>query len=292
MDIEGHSNANAPRSKLPLGLYIVAVPIGNPKDITLRALEVLTAVEVIACEDTRMTDKLLRHHGIKGRMIPYHDHSSDRELQTILWHLAEGRSVALVSDAGTPLISDPGYKLVREAQAAGYPVTSLPGASSVMTALTLAGLPTDRFLFEGFLANKSGARRTQLEEVAGWPVTLIYFESPRRLVESLEDMVAVLGPSRQATVLRELTKTYEEVRPGTLEELVAIFGSREEVKGEIVIIIEPAKPLVLNEEEVDSLLLKAMEQMSLKDAAAHVASLTQQPKKVIYARALELKKKE
>src|SRR6266700_836714 len=200
------------------GLHVVSTPIGNLRDITLRALEVLAAADLIACEDTRVTRKLLDHYGITTPLTPYHDHNAAAARPKLLARLAEGGAVALVSDAGTPLVSDPGFKLVREAHAAGHAVTALPGASAVLAALTVAGLPTDRFLFEGFLPAKEGQRRARIAELARIPATLVLFETGPRLAAALADLAAGLGP-REAAVCRELTKLYEEVRRGDLASL-------------------------------------------------------------------------
>src|SRR5215831_12698357 len=209
--LNGHSTSAPP---LPAGLYLVATPIGNLRDITVRALEV-PAAALIACEDTRVTRKLLDHYGITTPLTPYHEHNAAEARPKLIARLAEGAAIALVSDAGTPLVSDPGYKLVREARAAGAIVTTLPGASAVLAALTLSGLPTDRFLFEGFLPAKEAARRARINELKRIPATLILFETGARMATTLADLAAELGP-RQAAICRELTKLYEEVRRGDL----------------------------------------------------------------------------
>src|SRR6266436_3236457 len=210
--LNGHSTSAPP---LPAGLYLVATPIGNLRDITVRALEVLAAADLIACEDTRVTRKLLDRYGITTPLAPYHDHNAAEARPKLIARLAEGAAIALVSDAGTPLVSDPGYKLVRDARAAGASVTALPGASAVLAALTLSGLPTDRFLFEGFLPAKEGARRARINELKRIPGTLVLFETGARIAATLADLAAELGP-RQAAICRELTKLYEEVRRGEL----------------------------------------------------------------------------
>src|SRR5499427_4131194 len=206
--LHGHATVAPP---LPAGLYLVATPIGNLRDITVRALEVLAAADLIACEDTRVTRKLLDRYGIATPLTPYHEHNAAEVRPKLIARLADGAAMALVSDAGTPLVSDPGYKLVREARTAGASVTALPGASAALAALTLSGLPTDRFLFEGFLPAKEGARRARINELKRIPATLVLFESGARLAAALADLAAELGP-RQAAICRELTKLYEEVR--------------------------------------------------------------------------------
>lgn len=279
----GHSTS----SKVSAGLYIVATPIGNIKDITLRALEILQAVDIIACEDTRTSQKLLSHYGIHQKTISYHDHSTDRTREHLLGLIAEGKSVALISDAGTPLISDPGYKLVRTAQENGLLVTTLPGASSVPAALTLSGLPTNRFLFEGFLPPRSQARITALTPLKPIPATLVFFEAARRLPETLADMLSVFG-NREVAVMREITKLYEETRRGTLETLLAYYTENGAPKGEVVLVVAPPEAEVADSTTLDSALENALRTMSVKDAAQYVSAQTGLPKKQVYARALEL----
>ena len=240
------------------GLYLVATPIGNLRDITLRALEILASCDLVACEDTRVTRKLTDHFGISTPLTPYHDHNAEAARPKILDRLATGASVALVSDAGTPLISDPGYKLVRAAHAAGHAVTAAPGASAVPTALTVAGLPTDRFFFEGFLPAKDAARRTRIAEFARVPGTLVLFESGPRLAATLADLAAGLGP-REAAICRELTKLHEEVRRGTLAALADAYASGAETRGEIVIVVAPpAETAQPTAAEIDDLLHAAL----------------------------------
>ena len=233
--LHGHSTVAPP---LPAGLYLVATPIGNLRDITVRALEVLAAADLIACEDTRVTRKLLDRYGIATPLTPYHEHNAAEARPKLLARLADGAAIALVSDAGTPLVSDPGYKLVREAQAAGASVTTLPGASAVLAALTLSGLPTDRFLFEGFLPAKEEARRARINELKRIPATLVLFETGARIAAALADLAAELGP-RQAAICRELTKLYEEVRRGDLGTLAREAAQADEPRGEIVIVVAP-----------------------------------------------------
>ncbi len=271
------------------GLHIVATPIGNLRDISFRALATLAAADAILAEDTRTSKTLLAHYGISTPLLPYHEHNAAQMRPKVLAKLREGGKLALISDAGTPLVSDPGYKLVAELVAEGLPVTGIPGPSAVLAALVLAGLPTDRFFFEGFLPPKSGGRRTRLTELAAIPGTLVFFESPRRLAEMLADAAAVLG-ARPGAVARELTKFYETVRRGTLPELAAHYESEEEARGEIVVIIGPpgAADLVTSDEAIDERLRAAMAKVSLKEAVAQVAAETGQPRRKVYARALEL----
>jgi len=277
----------APR--LPAGLHIVATPIGNLRDVTLRALEVLAAADVIACEDTRVTHKLLDHYGIATPLTPYHEHNAAAARPKLLARIAAGEAVALVSDAGTPLISDPGFKLVREAREQGLAVTSLPGASAALAALTVAGLPTDRFFFEGFLPAKEGQRRSRITELARMPSTLVLYETGPRLSRSLADLAEGLG-SREAAVCRELTKLHEEVRRGDLAALAQAYDRDDaETRGEIVIVIAPpAEAATLDADEVDALLRRALERVSVKDAVSEVATVTGRPRREIYQRALAL----
>jgi 16S rRNA (cytidine1402-2'-O)-methyltransferase len=272
------------------GLYLVATPIGNLRDTTLRALEILGGCDLIACEDTRVTRKLIDHFGISTPLIPYHDHNAETARPRILDKLAAGGSVALVSDAGTPLISDPGYKLARAARAAGHAVTAAPGASAVLTALAVAGLPTDRFFFEGFLPAKGAARQTRIAELARVPATLVLFEAGPRLAATLRDLADGLG-AREAAVCRELTKLHEEVRRGALEELADVYASGAETRGEMVLVVAP--PAAADQPtaaELDDLLHAALARVSLKDAVAEVAAATGEPRRTVYVRALALAK--
>ena len=274
---------------LPPGLYLVATPIGNLRDITLRALEILVAADVVACEDTRVTHKLLDHYGVKTSLTPYHDHNAVQARPGLIERIRGGESVALVSDAGTPLISDPGYKLVGAAQEAGIPVTTAPGASSVLAALAIAGLPTDRFHFEGFLPPKSAARRSRIAEIARLPETLVLFETGPRLAASLADLADGLG-SREAAVCREITKLYEEARRSDLATLAADYASAPEPRGEIVIVIGPPEMVDHpSADDLDQLLRAALGRVSVKDAVAEVASSTGMPRGEVYRRALALK---
>jgi 16S rRNA (cytidine1402-2'-O)-methyltransferase len=283
----GGRAVSAPR--LVGGLYVVATPIGNLGDMTLRALETLAAADVIACEDTRVTRKLLDRYGITTALTPYHDHNAATARPKLLARIAAGDAVALVSDAGTPLVSDPGFKLVREAREAGHPVTTAPGASAVMAALSVAGLPTDRFFFEGFLPAKEAARRSRIAELARVPATLVLFESGPRLAASLADLAAGLG-SREAAVCRELTKMYEEVRRGDLAALADDYAAADEPKGEIAIVVAPPAAEQVTNDDVDTMLRAALARVSLKDAVAEVAAASGVPRRTVYQRALDLAK--
>lgn len=271
------------------GLYLVATPIGNLGDISLRALETLAGADIIACEDTRVTRKLTERFGIGTHLMAYHEHNSDEALPKILERLAEGQSVALVSDAGTPLISDPGYRLVRAASAAGHAITALPGASAVLAALSLAGLPTDRFFFEGFLPPKQGARQKRIAELNAIPATLVLFESGPRLAASLADLAAGLG-AREASLCRELTKLHEEIRRGDLASLAHDYAQGAETRGEIVIVIAPPPEQEAADGDVDDLLRQALARVSVKDAVGEVALATGRARRDVYQRALELSK--
>jgi 16S rRNA (cytidine1402-2'-O)-methyltransferase len=269
------------------GLYIVATPIGNLGDITPRAAETLRGVAAIACEDTRVTGKLLHHLGIKQKLIRYDDHASDQTRDHLL-HLAGEGPLALVSDAGTPLISDPGYRLVKAARERGIPVTSLPGPSAAIVGLTLSGLPSDRFLFAGFLPNKDKARRDALAELSAIPATLVFYETAPRLDDSLAAIADIL-PGREVAVARELTKKFEECRSGPPAEVAAHYAAHPP-KGEIVLMVAPpgaAPPAAA--EDVDAMLRAALDTMKASQAAGHVAKATGQDRKALYARALELK---
>jgi 16S rRNA (cytidine1402-2'-O)-methyltransferase len=270
------------------GLYVVATPIGNLGDVTLRALETLAGADVIACEDTRVTRKLLDRYGITTALTPYHDHNADTARPKLLARLAAGEAVALVSDAGSPLVSDPGFKLVRETRAAGHPVTTAPGASAVMAALSVAGLPTDRFFFEGFLPAKEAARRGRIAELARIPATLVLFETGPRVAASLADLAAGLG-NREAAVCRELTKMYEEVRRGDLAALADYYAAGEP-KGEIAIVIAPPAAEHVSDDEVDAMLRSALDRVSVKDAVAEVAAASGLSRRTVYQRALDLAK--
>ncbi|MCT8161225.1 16S rRNA (cytidine(1402)-2'-O)-methyltransferase [Pseudoruegeria sp. SHC-113] len=275
---------------LPAGLYFVATPIGSARDITLRALDVLASADVIAAEDTRTLRKLLDIHGVplgERPVIAYHDHNGDAARPRLMRALAEGKSVAYASEAGTPLVADPGYSLSREALEAGHLVTSAPGPSAAITALTIAGLPTDHFYFAGFQPNSSGARRAALEACADVQATLVFYESPKRLAASLADMAQVLGGGRQAAVCRELTKKFEEVRRASLAELADHYAASG-AKGEVVVLVDRAGEAAMEEADVETALRRALETLSVKDAAAMVAEAYGLKRRDVYQQALSL----
>ncbi|MFB9266084.1 16S rRNA (cytidine(1402)-2'-O)-methyltransferase [Bradyrhizobium erythrophlei] len=278
----------APRAAA--GLHLVATPIGNLGDITLRALETLAGVDIIACEDTRITRRLTERYAITAELKPYHEHNAAQARPRILERLAQGASIALVSDAGTPLISDPGFKLVREVCAAGHQVIAVPGPSSVLTALSVAALPTDRFFFEGFLPAKEHARRTRLAELARIDATLVMFESGNRVQDSLRDLAAAMG-TRDAAICRELTKVHEDIQRAPLAELAARAGGLE-TRGEFVLVVGPPADNagVMAEDALDDLLRAQLAGGSVKDAVAHAVELSGRPRREVYARALELAK--
>lgn len=269
------------------GLYLVATPIGNLRDITLRALDVLAGCDVLLAEDTRVTGKLLSAYGIRTRLERHDEHVAERAIPGILERLEAGERVALVSDAGTPMVSDPGYRLAREAIAAGHAVIPIPGASAALAALTLAGLPTDRFLFAGFPPPKSAARRTFLEEFANTRATLIFYEGASRVADCLADMTAVFGP-RPAAVCRELTKLYETCVRGSLAELAA-DPRFEAPKGEIVIIVGPGVEKAASADDVEAALREALGRLPLGEAASEVAKAFGLSRKDLYRQALTLK---
>jgi 16S rRNA (cytidine1402-2'-O)-methyltransferase len=272
---------------LEQGLYLVATPIGNLADISLRALTVLARADVIYCEDTRHSLTLTAHYAITTHLTPYHEHNGARERPKILARLAAGQRVALISDAGTPLISDPGYKLVREAVGAGHRVLALPGASAPLTALTVSGLPTDAFFFAGFLPVRSGARRTRAAELAAVPATLIFFEAPSRMADALADLAAVYG-DRPAAVARELTKRFETVSRGSLPELAAAFGTGDG-RGEFVILVGPPVAGEVTDEVITARLVAALTTSSLRDAAKAIADDLGVAKARVYDLGLRLK---
>jgi 16S rRNA (cytidine1402-2'-O)-methyltransferase len=276
----------APR--VAAGLHLVATPIGNLSDITLRALETLAAVDVIACEDTRITRRLTERYAITAELQTYHEHNAAQARPRILERLSQGASIALVSDAGTPLISDPGFKLVREVCAAGHQVIAVPGPSSVLTALSVAALPTDRFFFEGFLPAKEHARRTRIQELSRIDSTLVMFESGNRVQESLRDLAVIMG-GRDAAICRELTKLHEEVRRATVAELAAVADALE-TRGEFVLVVGPPSDDagVMGQDALDDLLRAQLAHGSVKDAVAHAVELSGRPRREVYARALEL----
>jgi 16S rRNA (cytidine1402-2'-O)-methyltransferase len=284
--------ARQPSPQPEPGLYVVATPIGNLRDITLRALDILAGVDRLYAEDTRVSRKLLDAYGIKTKLHSYHEHNAEAAREEILAALAGGASVALISDAGTPLISDPGFKLARAALEADHRVIPIPGASAPLAALVAAGLPTDRFLFAGFLPSKQVARRTALTEFAEVDATLVFFESGPRLAESLADLAESLGP-RPAAIARELTKMFEEVRRDTLDALAAHYAEAGAPKGEIVIVVGPP-PLAadVSEEQLDAFLVVALKRGGVKQAAAEAAAELKVPRKRAYARALDLQARE
>ncbi len=276
---------------LPAGLYLVATPIGNLADITLRALDVLKKAHSVACEDTRVTAKLFSHYGISAPMLPYHEHNAGQMRPRILDELRAGRVVALVSDAGTPLISDPGYKLVQEARAEGLAVYPIPGASSVTAALCASGLPTNRFLFAGFLPTKVSARDTAIAELAEVRATLVLFESARRLPEALEALAKHM-PERDAVIAREITKLFEEFRQGTVAQLHAHYMQAGEPKGEVVILIAPPEEkIAAYDADAEHMLMQALQSMSVREAATQVAKETGLSRNELYTHALELRGK-
>jgi 16S rRNA (cytidine1402-2'-O)-methyltransferase len=276
---------------LEAGLYLVATPIGNLRDVSMRALEVLAAADVIACEDSRVTRKLLDHYAIRTPLTPYHDHNAAAARPKLLARIASGEAVALVSDAGTPLISDPGYKLVREAREAGQKVIAVPGASAVLAALVASGLPTDRFFFEGFLPPKEGQRRARIAELARIPASLVLFETGPRLAASLADLADGFG-NRDGAICRELTKLFEEVRRGDLSTLAREISERDPPRGEIVIVIAPPRDDANqpDADDLDDLLRQAMARTSVKEAVSEVASATGVSRRAVYQRALALTK--
>lgn len=270
------------------GLYLVATPIGNLGDISARAVDVLKSADLIACEDTRNTQKLLTLLGIGGKKLTaYHNFNAEKACPKILEHLQNGEMIALVSDAGTPLVSDPGYKLVRKCVDNGIYVTSVPGACAFLTALQLSGLPSHRFLFQGFLPPKTTARKKELTELSRVPATLIFYESPQRLEETLTDMLEILG-NRFAAVVREITKKFEQTVRGTFTDLLDGYAQNGYPKGEIVIVVEPPATEKADPVEIDALLNQALLTMRVKDAAAFVAEQTGESKKDLYQRALDL----
>ncbi|RMH42977.1 MAG: 16S rRNA (cytidine(1402)-2'-O)-methyltransferase [Alphaproteobacteria bacterium] len=280
---------DAPIGELAPGIYIVSTPIGTARDITLRALDVLAAADVIAAEDTRTARRLLDIHGVAlgGRpLIAYHDHSRPAEREKLLRLAEEGRSVAYVSEAGTPLVADPGYQLVREAAARGVGVTAVPGPSAVLAALVLSGLPTDRFTFAGFAPASEGQRQRFLAELATIPSTLVLFESPKRVARLLRELAEAMGPEREAAVARELTKRFEEVERGTLAELARRFSARD-TRGEVVVVIgRPVAKLPTEDEIAAAVEAARAEGASLRDASAAVAEALGVPRRKVYQIAL------
>ncbi|MCC0040318.1 MAG: 16S rRNA (cytidine(1402)-2'-O)-methyltransferase [Brucellaceae bacterium] len=282
----GQAGFTAP--PLEAALYLVATPIGNLADITVRALETLAACDVLACEDTRVTRVLLSRYGIGRRTMAYHEHNAAEAGPRLIEAVLGGKSVALVSDAGTPLISDPGYRLVAEALEAGIRVVPIPGASAVLAALSASGLPTDAFLFAGFLPSKAEARRRRIEELSGVPATLVFYESPRRLAAALSDFAATLG-ERSAVIGREITKAFEEFRRGTLPDLAAHYVKADTPKGEVVVCVAPPGERAADPAETDRMLLALSAEMPASKAAAEVARLTGGTKSDLYRRLLALR---
>lgn len=274
---------------LESGLYIVATPIGNLRDITLRALETLQAVDEVLAEDTRVARRLLDAHGIRAKLSPYHDHNGAKRRPEILDKLGEGAAIALISDAGTPLVSDPGWKLSREALDAGHRVFPIPGASALLAGLVASGLPSDRFMFCGFLPAKTGARKRAAAELGGVPSTLVFYESGPRLADCLVDLTETFGAEREAAVSRELTKLFEETRRGTLGSLAAHYAEAGPPKGEIVLLVGPPLEQAVTEEALDAALRSALQSQSVKQAAAEIAAQLGLPKRDVYQRALALK---
>ena len=271
------------------GLYLAATPIGNLADVTLRVLAVLARADVICCEDTRHSRTLLAHYGIDRPLRAYHEHNAEAERPDLIRQLKAGRRIALISDAGTPLISDPGYKLVRDCVAEGIAVVALPGASAVLAALTVSGLPTDAFHFAGFLPAKSSQRRTRLDELSRLPATLIVFESPGRLADTLAEMASSFG-ERNVVVARELTKRFEEIKRGTAAELSA-WAAAGDVRGEIVLLVAPPLARETTEAEIEAELTERLADMSLKEASRQVADRLGVPRSRAYELGLALKKR-
>jgi len=271
------------------GLHVVATPIGNLGDITLRALATLAAAETVLCEDTRTSGKLMERFAIKARLSPYHEHNAQAVRPHIIERLKQGAAIALISDAGMPLVSDPGYRLVKEAAELGIPVTACPGASAVLTGLALSSLPTDRFLFAGFVPQKQGERKRLFAELAGLKATLIFFESPHRIIETLQDLVTAL-PGRSVAVTRELTKLHEEVLRGTAEEIAGVLQSRASVKGEITLLVgPPGEEEAVSEEDLDAAIGQALAVMPASKAASELARRFNLNRADVYQRILAAK---
>lgn len=290
--MKGPILANFEKKQLSAGLYFVATPIGTARDITLRGLDILASADVIAAEDTRTAKRLMEIHGIPlgdRPVISYHDHNGAQVRPRLMRLLNEGKSLVYVSEAGTPLVADPGYALGRAVIDAGIQVIGAPGPSAVIAALTVAGLPTDRFFFAGFAPNAKGARRRFFEEFAEVPGTLVFYESPKRIYGMLGDLVQTLGGDRQAAVCRELTKRFEEVSRGTLDELSAAFSDRT-VKGEIVVLVDRAHGIAVSDQSMEDALCEALKTMRIKDAATVVSEALGIQRRKVYQAALELGK--
>lgn len=278
----------------PAGLYFIATPIGAARDITLRALDLLRDGDVLVAEDTRSLRRLMEIHGVPlagRRVLAYHDHNGSRARPALLAALAGGKSVVYASEAGTPLVADPGYQLSRSAIDAGYPVFAAPGPSAVLAALTVAGLPSDRFCFLGFAPPQTAARRAFLNDARAIPATLVFYESPKRIHKLLEEMVSVLGSERRAAVCRELTKRYEEVARGTLAELSEQFSQRD-VKGEVVVVVDRGQTEVATEDDLETALKSALAKVSVREAATQVAQDLGLPRRQVYQAALAMEAKE
>lgn len=286
---QGADTLSPSNSELAPGLYIVSTPIGNLRDITLRALDVLGAADEVLTEDTRVAGKLLSTYGITTKTSPYHDHNGAERRPAILKKLSAGGRIALISDAGTPLVSDPGLKLARDAIEMGVPVIPIPGASAMLSALVTSGLPSDQFLFAGFLPAKSGQRRAKLGTIGDTPATLIFYESGHRLVAMLADLCTVLGTNRHAVVARELTKLFEETRRGSLGELATHYNEAGPPKGEIVVLVGPPLAREVSDAEIDTALRAALADHPTKAAANAVADALGLAKRDVYQRALQLK---
>jgi 16S rRNA (cytidine1402-2'-O)-methyltransferase len=281
---------NLQPKKLDPGVYLLATPIGTARDITLRALDILASADVLVAEDTRSLRRLMEIHGVPlgdRPLLSYHDHNGAQMRPRLLAFLAEGKSLAYASEAGTPMVADPGFDLARAAREDGHPVVSAPGPSAVVTALTLAGLPTDRFMFAGFLPNAKGARRKMLEELCDVPATVAFYESPKRIAAMLADAADVMGEAREAAVCRELTKKFEEVLRGTLSELAAICAERT-LKGEIVVVIDRARSPNISEVDLEMELQLLLKEMSVRDASDALAERTGIKRRKIYQMALAL----
>jgi 16S rRNA (cytidine1402-2'-O)-methyltransferase len=292
-DTSGKADDTVAAGPLKPGLYLVATPIGTASDITLRALDILRRADAIAAEDTRHTRKLMEMHGIPraGRpMIPYHDHNGAAQRPALLARLRDGQAIALVSDAGTPLIADPGWRLAREAIEAGFAVTAAPGASALLAALSVSGLPTDRFLFAGFPPAKTSERSRWIAELAPVPATLVFFESPHRIEASLAAMREALG-NRRAALCRELTKRFEQVLRGTLDDLIQKVQEQEKVKGEVVVVVAAPEQAASTAVELDEALRTHLKHDTVRDAARAVADALGLPRKQVYQRALDLSRK-
>lgn len=278
-----------PAQALDPGLYVIATPIGNLRDMTLRAIDTLRAADEVLAEDTRVARRLLDAHDIRAKVSPYHDHNGAKRRPEILEKLENGAAIALISDAGTPMVSDPGWKLSRDALDAGHRVFPLPGPSALLAGLVASGLPSDRFMFCGFLPPKPGPRRSAAKALAKVPATLVFYESGPRLAASLSDLSEALGGTRETAICRELTKLFEETRRGTLSELAHHYAERGAPKGEIVLLVGPPEALKVSEEDLDRALIDALMTQSVKQAASEISELFGLPKRDVYQRALALK---